>query len=100
MGLEQYAGMDDSQKLTALLVKVDNLERRVVEKPCPSPECLACRKDIADLKLWQASRIAQLADEADREDQEASREAWVVPMWVSVLISAAAIVISLLEGAT
>ena len=40
MGLEEYQGMDDSQKLTVLCVKFDNLEERLGSlPPCPSPKC-------------------------------------------------------------
>lgn len=99
MGLEQYAGMNVEQKLSTLLVKVDNLEQHIIAKPCPSPECVRCRADVAELKQWKAMRTAQLEDEAEAENDKQSREAWVIPMWVSVIVSVGAIVFSLIMGA-
>jgi hypothetical protein len=39
-GLEQYRGMTADEKLTALCVKMDNIEARLDSlPPCPSPRC-------------------------------------------------------------
>jgi hypothetical protein len=96
VSLSQYAGMTDEQKLMTVLVKLDNLEKQIMDKPCPSPECLQCRQRIGTLEMWMTKRMAELADEKEIEESESQREAWVVPMWVSVIVSVSAIMISLL----
>lgn len=95
MGLEQYAGMSDEIKLATLLVKVDNIESLIAAKPCPSLECVQYRQRLQSLEEWRTKRVAELALNAEREDIEQAREAWVIPMWVAVLVSAATMVISL-----
>lgn len=101
MGLEQYAGMSDEQKLVALLVKMDNieyrfdgLEKRIDTKPCPSPECLRCQQDLADLKSWRVKREAELNRDAESEQDDQEREAWVVPMWAMVIMTAVSLIVT------
>lgn len=122
-GLEQYSGMSMEEKVTVLLVKFDDLERSIMAKPCPSPECIKCRGDIAEMKVlyakhlaesdnaiadlrdvelevsdlssWKTQREATLCKEAKIEDETHTRESWVVPLIVLGLIEAATFLISL-----
>lgn len=98
MGLEQYAGMSLEEKVTVILVKQDNIENLIAAKPCPSPDCIRCRGDVAELKVWKTKRETELAAEAEQKDDKQAREAWVIPLWASVIFSAAAIVFSIIKG--
>ncbi len=122
-GLEQYAGMTMEEKVTVLLVKFDDLERSIMAKPCPSPECVKCRGDVAELKVmyakhladsenaisdlrdieqevveistWKSKREAELGKDEKIEEETHTREAWVIPLVVLGLIEAATFIISL-----
>jgi hypothetical protein len=121
-GLEQYAGMTMEEKVTVLLVKFDDLERNILAKPCPSPECVRCRADIAEMKVvyakhlaesdnaisdlrdveqevgnisaWKSKREAELGKDEKIDEETHTRESWVVPLIVLGLIEAATFVIS------
>jgi len=95
MGLEQYAGMSDEVKLATLLVKVDNIESLIAAKPCPSQECVQYRQRLQSLEEWRTKRMAEIAKEDEIDQDHKAREAWVIPMWVAVGVSAATMVISL-----
>lgn len=101
MGLEQYAGMSLEEKVTVILVKQDNIENLIAAKPCPSPQCIRCQADVADLKLKEAERATREAAEAASEQDDQEREAWVVPMWAMVIttvISVATTVVLAIGG--
>ena len=47
------------------------------------------------LEEWRTKRMAEIAKEDEIDQDHKAREAWVIPMWVAVGVSAATMVISL-----
>lgn len=111
-------------EVSGLKEDLSEMKDMMKAKPCPSPDCVKCKSDIsqmqilftkhmvesdnaiADLRVaeerisematWKSRRETELADSAKVEEGKEQREAWVIPMWIAVVVSAGATLISVI----